>query len=416
VVTLAEMLADWALCLEPTADEEALARRSLADTAAVLLAAAEDPLLERARSLGEAGQWATAAHLLDFDDLHMESTAHLSAVVLPVVLATGGGAHAYLAGAGVMARVGMALGWEHYTAGWDATCAAGAFGAAVAAAVSLGLNMTETAHSIALAVPAADGVQRALGTDAKSLQVGFAADAGVRAAMLAANGLRGDLLAVDDWLKLVARTAYSMETGGPAVPGGLAIKLHPCCYALQRPIGAVRQMRAECGSRLDPARIVSVRAHTLEATLTPLIHHHPTTGLQGKFSLEYALATALLDDFPTGEHFTDAAVGRPQARELMRLVRTSAAPGGSGLLDGRFDLTIGLDDGSSLCTCMTVPPGAPAVPPTAAELDAKLKGCLGGSGIELNDVDFADAARLCRERMNGAHLATARRAKPSRVG
>ena len=131
-----------------------------------------------ASQLPEGARWAVAGHVLDFDDLHMESTAHISAVCVPAALATGGGAKAYLAAAGVMARLGTALGWAHYSAGWHATCTAGAPASAAGAAVALGLSTPQIATAIALAVPGAGGVQRAFGTDGKSLQVGFAVDAG----------------------------------------------------------------------------------------------------------------------------------------------------------------------------------------------------------------------------------------------
>jgi hypothetical protein len=58
--------------------------------------------------------------------------------------------------------------------------------------VALGLPAERIAAAMALAVPAAGGVQRAFGTDAKSLQVGFAVDAGIRAARLAAAGAQAD--------------------------------------------------------------------------------------------------------------------------------------------------------------------------------------------------------------------------------
>src|SRR6516165_9332175 len=133
----------------------------------------------------------------------MQSTTHVSAVCVPAALASGGGADAYLAGAGVMARLGTALGWRHYEAGWHATCTAGAPAAAVTAAVARGLDAERIAVAIALAVPAAGGVQRAFGTAAKPLQVAFAAEAGVRAAALAEAGASADPRALDDWLGLV---------------------------------------------------------------------------------------------------------------------------------------------------------------------------------------------------------------------
>ena len=235
---VAEQLAAWAAGLEPSDDDLALARRSLADTVAVAVAARAHPIGDLLGGLSEAEAWAVLAHVLDFDDLHMESTSHVSAVCVPAVLAAGGDARAYLAGAGVMARLGMALGWPHYAAGWHATCTAGAPAAAAGAAVALGLGADEVATAIALAVPAAGGVQRAFGTAAKALQVGAAAQAGVRAARLAAAGASADPRALDQWLALVGGQAEHLSLDGPAVPGGLAVKLFPCCYALQRPIAA----------------------------------------------------------------------------------------------------------------------------------------------------------------------------------
>ena len=71
--------------------------------------------------------------------------AQFNVVCVPTALALGAGARAYLAGAGVMARLGNALGWPHYSAGWHATCTAGAPAAAAGAAVALGLGPEEIA-------------------------------------------------------------------------------------------------------------------------------------------------------------------------------------------------------------------------------------------------------------------------------
>src|SRR5499425_2030129 len=203
MTSVALALARWAHDLQPAPEDLALADRSLLDTVAVALAARDSPVTRVAASLPDAARWAVAGHVLDFDDLHMPSTTHVSVVCVPTALATDGGTRAYLAAAGVMARLGAALGWRHYSAGWHATCTAGAPAAAAGAAVALGLPAEQIAMAMALAVPAAGGVQRAFGTDAKSLQVGFAAEAGIRAARLAAAGARADPAALDAWLRLV---------------------------------------------------------------------------------------------------------------------------------------------------------------------------------------------------------------------
>ncbi len=41
--------------------------------------------------LSEAGRWAALAHVLDYDDLHMPSTTHISAVCVPAALSAGAG-------------------------------------------------------------------------------------------------------------------------------------------------------------------------------------------------------------------------------------------------------------------------------------------------------------------------------------
>src|SRR5947209_18411999 len=94
VESIAVELARWAGDLEPTDADLDLAGRALLDTVAVALAARDEPVLGHARDLPEHARWAVAGHVLDFDDLHMESTTHISTVCVPVALTTGGGARA----------------------------------------------------------------------------------------------------------------------------------------------------------------------------------------------------------------------------------------------------------------------------------------------------------------------------------
>jgi 2-methylcitrate dehydratase PrpD len=372
MTTVADELAGWATAFAPSADDLALADRALVDTIAGAAAARDQAVTALLGELPEDAAWAVLAHVLDFDDLHLETTTHVSAVCVPAVLAAGGDTRAYLAGAGAMVRLGGALGWPHYAAGWHATCTAGAPGAAVAAAVAMGLDPGEVATAMTLAVPAAGGVQRAFGTAGKALQVGFAVHAGVRAARLAAAGATADPRALDNWLALVGGDAARLELAGPAVPGGLAIKLFPCCYALQRPIAAVRALGEGGAEQVD--RIV---VRTPESALAPLIHSAPATGLEGKFSLEYAIAATLLDDRPGIASFTDDAVARPEAQALLRRVEADPLPGGDHLLAGEVAIEVTLRDGSVLRTALDAPPGAPQRPPSPEELAAKVADCAG---------------------------------------
>lgn len=392
MTSIAHELSAWAVDFVPTADDVELANRSLLDTVPVALAARNEPAVRIAGDLPDAARWAVAAHVQDFDDLHMPSTTHVSAVCLPAVLATGGGARAYLAAAGVMARIGKALGWSHYLAGWHATTTAGAPAAAVGAGVALDLDARRLAIAMALAVPAAGGVQRAFGTDGKSLQIGFAADAGVRAARLAAAGATADPGALDSWLQLVGGDPRALSLDGPAVPDGLAIKMFPCCYALQRPISAV----AALAGQVDPAEVARIVVRTPKASVAPLTHHRPDTGLQAKFSMEYAVAAALLDGYPGFWSFTDAAVQRPEAQRLIERVDVRLADGGDGLLAGQFEADIHLA-GEVLAAREQFPPGSPQRPPTPEELRRKVRECLSGTNLDPAAIHWSTASQVLRD-------------------
>lgn len=399
---LAFTLAEWAAGHEPQQFDEDVARAALIDTVCVALAARAHPVAEIAKALDVAGQWAAMGHALDYDDLHLPSTSHISTVCVPTALAYGGGMRAYLAGAGVMARVGTLLGWRHYDAGWHTTATAGVFGAAVTAAVSLELTSEQTAAAIALSVSAAGGSQRAFGSDGKPLQVGMAAQAGARAAELAARGAQPDLSVFDAWLRLVQSTSAELEAGERSIhaersiPGGLAVKIFPCCYALQRPIFAMREIRR--AHRLEPTEVATIAVHAPQSTVKPLGHHRPLTGAQGKFSLEYGLAAAVLDDPPDQWSFSDAGVRRPEAQDLLERVEFVAGAPGRGLLDGECEVEVECSDGRDLIASLDLPEGAPDRPPSEEALRIKATSCLEGLDLDIDRIDWSSAAEIL-----GAH-------------
>jgi 2-methylcitrate dehydratase PrpD len=404
-------LADWAAALDPGEADRELARTALADTLAVTLAAAGDPVARMTAGLPEPLRWAATGHVLDFDDVHLPSTSHISVVCVSAALACGGGERAYLAGAGVMARLGTALGWGHYSSGWHATCTAGAPAAAVAAGTALGLDADGLRRAMALAVPGAGGVQRAFGTSGKSLQVGSAAEAGVRAARLAAAGATAEPAALDDWFALVGGSGEP-DMGGPAVPGGLAVKLHPCCYAMQRPISAARLLPGLDGGRggdrggggqCAAEDVAHITVTTPEAGMQPLIHHRPRTGLEAKFSMEYAVATALLDGFPGMDDFTDAAASRPEVRRLLERTEVRVVPdGGEDLTGGETRIVVERRDGRLAEAALELPQGHPRRPATGAELAAKVAACVGEErAAQVTEATWESAPELLRGALPG---------------
>ena len=374
-----ESLADWAVSLEPSPSDDTLADRSLVDTAAVAFAARNSEIVPFANALGRAGGLAALSHFLDFDDLHIPSTAHISTVCVPATVVGDGDSKAFLAGAGVMARIGTALGWTHYTRGWHATCTAGAPAAAVSTAVANRLSPEETAHALVLALPSAGGFQAVFGTHGKALQVGFAVAAGVRAAELASLGARTDLGSFGRWLDLLGGDIGQLDIDGPTIPGGLAIKSFPCCYALQRPMQAVSLLTQQ---GVDVGHITAISVLTPRSALRPLIHDKPSSGLEAKFSLPYGIAAALVDSPGIGfDTFTDAATRRQDVETLRKLVQVEITKDGSGLLDGETVVTLGLRSGDSNTVALDLPPGAPGAPLSHDQLRRKVKIC---------SPDFAD--------------------------
>ncbi|MFC8723486.1 hypothetical protein, partial [Kitasatospora sp. NPDC057198] len=201
-----------------------------------------------------------------------------------------------------------------------------------------------------------------------------------------------DVSALDEWLPLVGGSADRLDLTGPAVPDGLATKLFPCCYAMQRPIGAARALAAAVP---DLRQVERITVRTPRAAVHPLIHREPATGLQGKFSLEYAVVTALLDGFPGFDAFTDAAVRRPAVRRLLERVEVFAADsGGSDLLTGATEVEVALAGGRTVGRTLALPPGAPGLPATDEEFAAKVAGCGPDVPALLDGLTWASAAAL----------------------
>ncbi|MBM3629888.1 MAG: MmgE/PrpD family protein, partial [Alphaproteobacteria bacterium] len=138
-----------------------------------------------------------AAHAIDLDDYEIPGSTHPSAVVLGALLALATTRAAtlrevlvaHVAGHEAIVRMGEALGHGHYLAGWHATSTIGPFGAATACPRLLGLGAEATAHALGLAASASAGLKHQFGSDAKPVHAGFAARAGLEAALLAAEGI-----------------------------------------------------------------------------------------------------------------------------------------------------------------------------------------------------------------------------------
>lgn len=325
----------------------------------------------------------TFGHALDYDDGIALAPVHPSSAVIAALLTEAAGRsgqdvlNAYVIGVEVSVRLAMAIGMTHYNHGWHATGTVGIMGAVAALARVRGLRVEQILMALGLAVSMASGMRSNFGTMAKPLHAGWAARSAVAAVALASSGLtaRTDILEAEKGYFSVYGLGKSKPEqalnllGQPYVIDvpGLSLKRYACCYASHRPIEGIRALRRELG--FTAADIDNVRCLLAPGSLGALIYPRPKTGLEGKFSLEYALAAAMLDDVFSLWTFSDEAVMRPEAQALLPKIDAREDP--KCALDdpqaehkgysrrGYVEVCVKLKDGRTATRRIDVVPGSP---------------------------------------------------------
>lgn len=277
-----------------------------------------------------------AAHVLDYDDVAL--SGHPSVVLTPAIFAQAW----TLGSSGRDLLTGYVAGYETWAlldalepgalheAGFHPTAVYGALACAAAVSNLLRLDAEETAHAIAISASMAAGTVANFGSMTKSLQVGRAAQSGVLAAELAKAGYTGSLDALEHRAGFMV--AHS-PSGKPDIENrdfklgshwrlpvsGVHIKRYPICYATHRSIDAMLEL-AESGS-IAAEDVEEVRVHTGDTQMLMLRNHAPRTGLEAKFSMQFAMAAALISRRVGLEQLTDAFVQRDDVRRLMTRVQ-----------------------------------------------------------------------------------------------
>jgi len=272
----------------------------------------------------------TMAHALDYDDVGLQ-IGHPSVAVIPAALAvaeeTGAGGRALIEaivlGFEIAARIGAGAGRDAYRKGYHGTSIYGVFGAAAAAGRLLGLSVDQLRVAFGIAGSEASGVRANFGTMTKPLHAGACGRSGVMAALLARAGFTADPNIIETKVGYgdVILGSYSLEKmtaglgNGFAVERGVDIKKFPCCYGNHRTLDGIFALMAEHGLRADDVANVTVDCPVTLPEV--LIYDRPETGLQGKFSLQYNVAAALVDGGVTRATFTDEQVRRPRIRAVI---------------------------------------------------------------------------------------------------
>src|SRR6185369_3728476 len=99
---------------------------------------------------------------------------------------------------------------------------------------------------------------------------------------------------------------------------GYVLKPYPCGAPLQRPVDAILALRAR--HAIDPDAVRDIRVGVSYLFAEVLIRHRPATGLEGRPSLPFCAASAMLDGRLGLDAFTDECVRDARVQAMMARV------------------------------------------------------------------------------------------------
>lgn len=343
---------------------------------------------------------AAAGHALDFDSIQLSvwpGTAHGIRIhpttpALAAALAVGEprnitGRTLILAcaiGIEVGCRVTEAIPPDAYQVAYQSTATMGGLGAAAAAGKILGLNREQLMRAMGLAATMAAGLRENFGTMTKPFHSGRSAEAGVLAAELALGGFtsaphileahRGFFLAMGGKHD-PAQISGKLGTPYFIMDPGLHIKRFPCAI-LVHPVIATMIATANAHS-LRAENIARIDVGVSDVVTSTLNHPEPKTGLEGKFSVAFPLAHALIERRLSLDDFTDERVNDPRVCALMKkiVVRTDPKLLEGGGNEVTAKLTIRLTDGQTIERIATLERGQAQKWLSGAELEEKFRQC-----------------------------------------
>jgi 2-methylcitrate dehydratase PrpD len=334
-----------------------------------------------------------AGHALDYDDVSDTLYGHPTVTLVPPLLAMAESrgasgrelVEAYSIGFDVAYAIALALpAFPHFDRGWHATASIGVMSATAALCRLMKLTVAQTRNALGIAGSMVVSSRQNFGTMTKPLHPGLSSSNAVLAARLAEQGFTADpdqlekpvgYFAVFGVNSDLAKLHESLDSPHALLRNGLSFKKFPCCYNTHRTADAAVALAGRMGPGLV-RRIESVTA-TLSPTVTnALIHHRPTTGLQGKFSGEFVIAGALLDGKLTLDSFVDASVQRPEVQALIRKVELRESPTppmGPPAWEFAYSVLEAKADGKVFRERVDVPRGDCRNPLSGDELDQKFE-------------------------------------------
>src|SRR5262247_2514799 len=271
----------------------------------------------------------TAIHGEDFDDTFEGGPVHAGAVIVPAVLAAcerhrpdGPSALIGIAvGVETMCRLSLVATTLTHKAGFHPTAIFGAMGATAGIGAALGLNARQLVDALGSVGSLASGIIEYLAEGAwtKRLHPGWAAQSGLRSALLGRAGFVGPRTVFEGVHGLFNGFAHTAEGDYDALLGDfgtrwvtetLAFKPYPCGTMTHPYIDCARRLAAKGIQATDITEMVcEVGEGTVHRLWEPLADkQRPPNGYAGKFSTPYCLAYGFVHGGVGLEAFTNAAV------------------------------------------------------------------------------------------------------------
>jgi 2-methylcitrate dehydratase PrpD len=342
-----------------------------------------------------------AAHSIEMDDTHGGGSIHLGATMYSAALALAEtmpetSSETFLAsvvaGFEAAARIAMAVQpKEHYALGFHMTPTCGVFGAAITCAKMLRLTMDQTLAAVGIAGSMAAGSMEFLAEGAwtKRIHPGLAAQNGIQAALLAAEGFTAPLRILegrDGFLH-----GYSRNPVPDRLTAGLgesfeilrtAVKPHACCRYMQGPIDAVLAIMRE--HNLQSTQIHRIEVAVLEAGWGLVAEprakkYNPESVVDEQFSMPFGAAVAALEGAAGLAQFTVEKARSPKIRELMNKVVLVKDPRIEETFPQEWParVTIELESGKRHEKLIRYPQGDPENPLSWDEMAAKFRALAG---------------------------------------
>jgi 2-methylcitrate dehydratase PrpD len=276
----------------------------------------------------------TLAHGLDYDDRNHATTYTLASSMALTESENASGREAleaFIVGREVRASLDSLFshrgsGIGPGARGWHSNGILGPIAAACCASRVLKLDTQQTLAAVGLAAGSCGALTRDGGTMAKPFRCGHAGATGVTSALLAREGFTSDETALEERYGLLEAVGPLSEqivaTLGKDLGAvwdlghSLRIKPFASCTATHSGLEAMLRL-------VQREKIASEDVEALECDLRPypLVRAQPTRGYEGRFSMPFCLALALVHRKVTPDDFVNERLQDPRIQELIRRTR-----------------------------------------------------------------------------------------------